>query len=72
MNEILYLKLVEALGTPIKVSAESGGRRVFNIKHRLSIEKNQICMVMNYYLTGARNKATIIVKTKKVCHIFEF
>ncbi len=24
-------------------------------------------MIMNYYLTGSRNKATIIVKTKKVC-----
>ncbi len=63
----IHLKLEDALGKPIKISAESGGRRVFNVKHKYVLEKDKICMIMNYYLTGSRNKATIIVKTKKVC-----
>ncbi|CAF0831094.1 unnamed protein product [Brachionus calyciflorus] len=58
-------KVQDALGHPIKVHAESGGRRVFQIKHKLYMDEGQIFLILNYYLEGPRNKGDVFVKCKK-------
>ena len=64
---LINLKVKEALGHPIKVTAESGGRRVFHVKHKYYLEDNQLCLSLNYYLEGPKNKGTVICKLRKVC-----
>jgi hypothetical protein len=63
---LINLKVKEALGHPIKVTAESGGRRVFHVKHKYYLEDNQLCLSLNYYLEGPKNKGTVICKLRKV------
>ncbi len=66
MKVNLIFKVQDALGSPIKVTAESGGRRVFQIKHKFALEDSRLTLVLNYYLEGPKNKGTVVCKVFKV------
>jgi hypothetical protein len=56
----------DALGTPIKVTTtESGGLRVFHIRHKYFFDNGHLYLMMNYYLEGPRNRGTVHCKVKK-------